>query len=553
MFELEKPYLLFLLLLLPLLVIAQKKYVKWQHQAKDDFASPKAFKKIIINFNPVLNSKKFYLVIAGLFFIIIALINPKLGYEMEEVQAKGTEIVFCLDVSKSMLCNDIQPSRLEKAKQIMTQCLQNLTTDRIGIMAYAANAHPILPMTTDYSLAKMYIQTLNTDIISSKGTDIQTALKHSSDMFDNPNAAKAIILLSDGEDHENEVSDIISYAKEKGVTIFTIGLGTPKGGTITYFNEYGEPQLKLDEQGNAVITKLNENVLQQIAKETSGNYMLGTQTPIVIQTLQKGLNTLKKSDLKAKQLAQQQSLYQWFLAIGIILLLIEFVLPWFKLDVFKKVKWLTVLFFSIVISAQNKTTGEVEAALKEKKLRQISAKEKDLQNKASYNLGNSIYQIKKYSEAKDKYLKTLANAKSKSDKHKAYHNLGNVFMKEKNYSKAVENYKNALRNNPKDEQTRYNYALAKELLKKNPPPKSDKNKDKQKDKNQQNENNKSNNKDQKKNKQSNNQTKQKKPSSATKQQMNNVLKAIENAEKKVREKVNGQKIPNQTKENERDW
>ena len=217
MFEFESPYYFILLLLLPIGLVAQKAYVKWQTEKQAVFSEPKALEKLLVNSPKQISRIKFMLQIMAVFFIVLALVNPKLGSKVETVPSKGVEIVFAIDVSKSMLCKDIQPNRLEKSKQIMTQMIESIGSDRIGIVAYAGSAYPVLPMTTDYELAKMFTQSINTNLISSQGTAIESAIQTSVDFFDNPNSGKAIILLSDGEDHESTSFDVAKITKEKNV------------------------------------------------------------------------------------------------------------------------------------------------------------------------------------------------------------------------------------------------------------------------------------------------------------------------------------------------
>lgn len=583
MVAIEKPIYLFLLLLIPLGIGLNRYFRYWQIKKQEEFGNTKALEQIVSNRNHIRNKHKGMLQMGAFVCLVIALINPKWGTETETVKAQGVELVFALDVSKSMLCNDVKPNRLEIAKQIIAQTISKLGTDRIGMIAYAGNAHPVLPMTTDYALAKMYLQTINTDLISSQGTAIQSAIETAVDFFDNPNSGKAIILLSDGEDHESG-SKIASYAKEKGVKIITIGIGTPQGGNITSFDEYGEPQLKVDREGKVVITKLNTEVLETIASESNGKYILGNQTTFVVEQIKEALEEIKKSEFKDQQLAQQKSQFQWFLLAALLLLLVDlFYLKRkaFSLRFFLPKRALKGIVVLIYISsshglAQQKIpskTPALEEMNREEKLRLIKSKAKEAKEKATYNLGNTIYKAKKYNEAKDKYLACIESAKTKTDKHKAYHNLGNVYMQEKNYEKAMETYKNALKNNPSDEQTRYNLALAKDMLKKNPPEK------KQKDKKNKNKNNSKDNKDQQENQKENkkkgdkeknkedkkNQNKEKgnqkenqkqqspKPKGASKQRIENILNAINKDEKRVQQKVNAQKIKSKTIETDKDW
>ncbi len=547
MFEFESPYYFVLLLLIPIGLVAQKAYVKWQMEKQTAFSEPQALEKLLVNSSKQTSRIKFMLQIMAAFFIVLALVNPKLGSKVETIPAKGVEIVFAIDVSKSMLCADIPPNRLEKAKQIMTQIINSIGSDRIGIVAYAGSAYPVLPMTTDYELAKMFTQSINTDIISSQGTAIESAIETSVAFFDNPTSGKAIILLSDGEDHENTSFDVSKLTKEKNVKIITVGIGTLTGGTIEFFDEFGFQQVKKDKNGQVVTTKLNEEVLQKIASETNVNYCNDSQISKAVTTIKSALVTVKQQEFKAQQLAQKQSQYQWFLGIAFLFLLLEFFMPntkfiiknWFQN---RQINLVFILFFvSTTAFSQEKKTANFQ--LKEKQFRTIKAKEKSQEQQAEYNLGNTIYKNKKYCEAITNYKNAALIAKNNLQKHKAFHNLGNAYMQDKNYKLAVSSYKNALKANSKDEKTRYNLALAKKLLKKYPPKPTPKKNKKDKENKQQKDKKNSNKKDKKS---------PKKPT-ANNQRMDNVLKAISNAEKKVQEKVNANKTKTNTISTEKDW
>jgi len=568
MFEFENPYYFILLLLIPIGLVAQNKYVKWQTEKQAEFGTEKAVQKLIINVSNSKQRLKFMLQLMAVFFIILALVNPKLGSKVETVNAKGVEIVFAIDVSKSMLCKDIAPNRLEKTKQIITQIINSIGSDRIGIVAYAGSAYPVLPMTTDYELAKMFTQSVNTDLISSQGTAIEGAVKTSVDFFDNPTSGKAIVLFSDGEDHENANFDVSKLTKEKNVKIITVGIGTKNGGNIEYVDEFGFQQVKKDQNGRVVITKLNEEILQKIASESNGTYVYENQISKAVSSIKSALKNVEQQELKAQQLAQKQSQFQWFLGIAFLLLLIDFFMVNQGFKGFHAKKWLfskrfnlvlVFLFVSATTFAQEKTSNSQQ---KEKQLRVVKSKEKEQKVKAEYNLGNTIYKNKKYSEAITNYKNASQLAKTNAEKHKAFHNLGNAYMQDKNYKSAVESYKNALKADSKDEQTRYNLALAKKMLEKNPPkPKpKNKNKDKKDDKKKDNKEGKDKdkeNKDKKGNKdkkddKDKNKEQQKKPS-ANKQRMDNILKAIGNDEKKVQEKINTNKTKTNTIVTEKDW
>jgi Ca-activated chloride channel family protein len=550
MFEFESPYYFILLLLIPIGIVAQNSYVKWQTEKQAEFGEHQAMEKLLMGASINKSRVKFMLQIMAVFFIVLALVNPKLGSKVEAVPAKGVEIVFAIDVSKSMLCTDIQPNRLEKSKQIITQIINSTGSDRIGIVAYAGSAYPVLPMTTDYELAKMFTQSMNTDIISSQGTAIESAIQTSVDFFDNPTSGKAIILLSDGEDHENTSFEVTKITKEKNVKIITVGIGTSNGGTIEFVDELGFQQVKKDKNGQVVTTKLNEEVLQKIASETNGTYCNDTQISKVVTTIKSALASVKQQEFKAQQLAQKQSQFQWFLGIAFLLLLLEFFITNQKFKGFHIKNWfqnkqinLVFLLFFVSATAFSQENKTVNFQQKEKQLRQIKPKEKKKKQPAEYNLGNTIYKNKKYAEAISNYKNAALIANSSAQKHKAYHNLGNAYMQDKNYKSAVASYKNALKANAKDEKTRYNLALAKKLLKKYPPKPNPKKNKKDKEDKKKNDKDKSKNKDKKT---------PKKPS-ANKQRMDNVLKAISNEEKKVQEKVNANKAKTNTTSTEKDW
>ena len=257
--------------------------------------------------------------------IIIALVNPKVGVNSEKIKGTGVEIVLAIDVSKSMLCADVQPTRMEKAKQIATQIVNNMQTDRVGIVAYAATANTTVPMTTDYAMAKMQISSLDTNMISSQGTGIKNAIEAAVSYFDNPKTSKVIVLITDGEDHESDANDISGFAADKNTKMITIGVGTTSGGNISYLDEMGNAQLKEDNQGNVVITKLNENILKEIAAKTSGNYIENKVTSSVLNDVKNALSKIEKSEFKTQQLNEKQSQFQWFLGIAILLCCLHFI------------------------------------------------------------------------------------------------------------------------------------------------------------------------------------------------------------------------------------
>jgi Ca-activated chloride channel family protein len=270
--------------------------------------------------------------------LVLALVNPQIGTKMETVKREGIDIVFAIDVSKSMLAEDIAPSRLEKSKQLVSQIINQLAGDRIGIVAYAGSAFPVLPITSDYGVAKMYLQSLNTNMVSSQGTALDEAIETALGLFDdNSKTSKLLIMISDGEDHSEGADDIAEEATKNGLKIITIGVGTEKGGPIPIRSNGTVERFKRDKNDQVVITRLNQQILETIAKETKGGYVDGSNTKVVTSYIGNSLDKIEKNEFESTQLAAFQTQFQWFAGIALALLVIDLLL----LD--KKTKWLQKL------------------------------------------------------------------------------------------------------------------------------------------------------------------------------------------------------------------
>jgi Ca-activated chloride channel family protein len=247
-----------------------------------------------------------------------------MGTKMETFKRFGVDIVFAIDVSRSMLAEDVAPSRLEKSKQLVNQIINTLSGDRIGIVAYAGKAFPQLPITTDYSSGKMFLQNMNTDMISSQGTAIDEAIQLATTYFDDENKIERIlIIISDGEDHNDISLDMAKIAAEKGIVIYTIGVGMDKGAPIPIKRNGIVESYKKDSKGEVVITKLNKDVLVKIAEATKGEYIDGLDTKFVTDRIKGILNQTEKKEFESKKFSEYKDQFQWFLAIGIFMLFIE--------------------------------------------------------------------------------------------------------------------------------------------------------------------------------------------------------------------------------------
>lgn len=322
--QLEEKIWFWALLIIPVLFLLFLFLQLWRRNTQRKFADKKLLKRLSPNQSTFKSVLKIIVLSLAFACLAIALVNPKIGTKLETVKREGVDIVFALDVSKSMLAEDIAPNRLDKAKQLVTQIVNNLASDRIGIIAYAGKAFPQLPITTDYAAAKMFLQNMNTDMLSSQGTAINEAITLAKTYYDDEEQTnRVLIIISDGEDHSDSASEVAEEASEEGIRIFTIGVGDKKGGPIPIKRNGIILNYKKDKNGETVITKLNEETLQNIAQEANGAYINGKNTNDVIESIRDILNKMDKKEFEAKQFADFKDQFQWFLALGIFFLLID--------------------------------------------------------------------------------------------------------------------------------------------------------------------------------------------------------------------------------------
>jgi Ca-activated chloride channel family protein len=311
-------------LVIPVILLLFALVQIWRKRTQKKFADRHLLQRLAPNQSVFKSFLKVLVLAAAFACLSLALVNPKIGTKLETVRSQGVDIVFALDVSKSMLAEDIAPNRLEKSKQLVTQIVNNLASDRIGIIAYAGSAFPQLPITTDYASAKMFLQNINTDMLSSQGTAIHEAIELAKTYYDDEEQTNRIlIIISDGEDHENEAIDAAEEAAEQGIRIFTIGVGDSKGGPIPIKRNGVVLNYKKDKDGETVITKLNEEVLIDIASKANGIYINGKNTNEVVTTIKDILEKTDKAEFETKQIADFKDQFQWFLALGIFFLLID--------------------------------------------------------------------------------------------------------------------------------------------------------------------------------------------------------------------------------------
>lgn len=323
-FQLEDKAWFWVLLVIPVIIVLFTILQIWKYRAQKRFASSKLLKRLSPNQSLFKSILKLVMLSLSVACLSIALVNPKIGTKLETVKRQGVDIVFAVDVSKSMLAEDIAPNRLDKSKQLVSQIINNLASDRIGIIAYAGKAFPQLPITTDYASGKMFLQSLNTDMLSSQGTAINEAIELAKTYFDDEEQTnRVLIIISDGEDHSDIASSVAEEAADEGIRIFTIGVGKPEGGPIPIKRNGVFLNYKKDSEGETVITRLNEDTLKAIAEEANGEYINGNNTTQVIEDVKDILNRMDKTEFEAKEFADFKDQFQWFLGFGLFFLFID--------------------------------------------------------------------------------------------------------------------------------------------------------------------------------------------------------------------------------------
>jgi Ca-activated chloride channel homolog len=338
MYQLEEPKYFYFFALLPLLIVVFVSVLWWKKRTQKKFSDATLLALIAPNYSVFKAILKFAFLLIGLTFLIIGLINPKMGTKIKTVKREGVDIVFALDVSKSMLAEDIAPNRLEKAKQIISKTIEKLGSDRIGIIVYAGNAFPLLPITTDHASAAMFLQNANPDMVSSQGTAINDALELSKDYFnDEEQASKFLVIISDGEDHEENTLDYAEQLKEQGIKVYTVGVGTEKGAPIPITVNGRSIGFKKDNKGEVVITQRHADILKDIADEADGMYIDGNKTEKPVEAIEELVSNAEKHEFESKQFSDYEDQFQWFLAIGLLFILLELFLHE------KKTKWLKKL------------------------------------------------------------------------------------------------------------------------------------------------------------------------------------------------------------------
>lgn len=323
----------FLLLLLIPLAIAMYFYVQLQTKKQlQKIGNIDLIKRLMPDRNEKKSLIKFIVFNVILFFLILALAQPQMGTKMEKVQRKGIDVMIALDVSKSMLSQDVVPSRLEKSKLLVQTLLKKLDGDRVGLVIFAGNAYLQMPLTVDYSSLMLYLRSINTNSVPTQGTIITDALEQSENAFNATDKKhKAIIVITDGEDHEENAIDKAEELASDGTKIFTVGVGTSNGGTIPIYNESGNKiDEKRDENGQLIISKMNPNMLQALAKAGNGNYYVLDNSKQVADFISKDIAKIETKTINDKVFTDFVEQFQYFLVFALLLLIADFFITYRK-------------------------------------------------------------------------------------------------------------------------------------------------------------------------------------------------------------------------------
>ena len=324
-FKLAEPVYFYGLLLIPVFMILFWLMMAWKRRAMKRFGESNLVSRLVPDVSTGKVRVKFFLILLAYAVLITGLANPQIGSKLETVERKGIDIVIAIDVSSSMLAEDIKPNRLQRARQAISKLVDELKNDRIGIVVFAGNAYTQLPITTDYAAAKLFLTTINTDIVPTQGTAISEAIDLSVKAFDENDHQKAIIIITDGEDHEGEAIAAAEKAIEKDIRVYTIGMGLPEGAPIPVYDKYGNQQgFKKDLNNNTVVTRLNEEMLKQIAAAGDGEYVRANNTQAGLGLIFDEINELEKTEFESRVFSDYEDRFQYLIGIAIALLLIEF-------------------------------------------------------------------------------------------------------------------------------------------------------------------------------------------------------------------------------------
>ena len=475
MFRFEDPIYLYCLAIIPLMVIIRWLMVRQQKKRLRRFGDPELVRQLmpdVSRFRPLV---KFCFLLTALALLIVMVARPQFGTKIIHEKRTGIETIIAMDISNSMLAEDVAPSRLDRSKMMVENLVDNFTNDKIGLIVFAGDAFIQLPITSDYVSAKMFLSSIDPSMIATQGTDIAAAVSMASHSFtQEEGVGKAIIVITDGEDHEGGALEAAKEAKERGQRVYVLGVGSTKGAPIPT----GDGDYMKDNTGQTVMTGLNEEMCRQIAEAGGGAYIHVENNSSAQEKLDEELDKLSKKEIESTIYSDYDEQFQAVGIIVLLLLIIEICMmevrnPLLKnVSLFKRKKAITLvalLLVSSVVCAQSdrqyvrKGNKQYDAGnIAEAEVLYRKAIEQNPRNpQAVYNLGLTLMRQQKDSAAIQQFMEAGKLETNPLRRAMAYHNAGVICQGKKMYGEAIDVYKEALRNNPADDQTRYNLALCK--------------------------------------------------------------------------------------------
>ena len=324
MYQFDNPNFLYLTLIIPFLILINFLYMSWRKKIQDSYSDSELLEIISPNRSNFKLNLKLILECLAILLLSIGLANPKIGTELNSINREGVDIVFAIDVSKSMLAEDVAPNRLLRSKRIISEIINSLNSDRVGIVAYASQAIPQVPLTTDFASVKNFLQIIDTDMLSSQGTSIDSALNLSANFFDqNSETNRVLILLSDGEDHDDIPESLINLIIENNINLISIGVGQDSGSTIPIKVNGRIDSYKKDSNGEVVITKRNSEILNKIANSSGGEYIDGNITEEALENVKVKLDKIDKSEFETSQFVEYKQQFQIFILLALLFIIVD--------------------------------------------------------------------------------------------------------------------------------------------------------------------------------------------------------------------------------------
>ena len=487
MFRFENPIFLYLLVLIP--VLALIRFISYRNQKKRlrKFGDPSLLRELMPDVSRFRPSVKFWILLGALALLIVMLARPQMGSKINHEKRVGIETIIAMDISNSMLAEDIVPNRLDRSKMMVENLVDHFSNDKIGLIVFAGDAFVQLPITSDYVSAKMFLSSIDPSMMATQGTDIARAIEMASHSFTQEEGiGKAIIVITDGEDHEGGALEAAKAAKDNGMRVYVLGVGSTKGAPIPIS---GTGDYMKDNTGNTVMSALNEDMCKQVAQAGGGAYIHVENNSAAQEQLDNELDKLAKKETTTAVYSEFDEQFQAVAILALLLLIIEICIldrrnPLLKnVSLFKRgvreahsrLAMLTVLslvsYLAPLTSVAQTTDrqyirqGNKQFHMGDYPNAEVSyrkAVEKNAKNpQAAFNLGNALLAQKKDSAAVEQFQSAARLESNPLRKAKAYHNIGVVCQTHKMYGEAIEAYKSALRLNPNDDETRYNLVLCK--------------------------------------------------------------------------------------------